>query len=133
MNLVALMWPRGRTSALTLAGAMGSSESALMVLKAFLRPWSSILEQSLVSRLVCCACRQLLDYWGEGVWARPVFWRMCCYFLSNGGQDRRTKDYTGLESAGLVVGPVVHAAVLVMATREPVANNEVVIWRYQSM
>lgn len=46
---------------------------------------------------------------------------------------RRTKDYAGLESAGLVVGPLVHGAVLVTATREPVANNEVVISRYRSI
>lgn len=103
------MWPRGSTSALTLAGAMGSNESALMVLKAFLRPQELYL--GAVVGVVCGRLRMsaAIGLLGRGCLGTSSVFVYVLLLLINCGRERRTEGsvYAGLESAGLVVGPLV--------------------------
>lgn len=58
--------------------------------------------------LVCCACRQLLDSLGEGVWARPVAFVYVLLLLINCGRDRRAEgSMLGSRARASVVGPLV--------------------------
>lgn len=108
MNRVAFMWPRGRTSAFTLAGAMGSNESALMVLKAFLRPQELYLGAvvGVVSGLLRMSAAAGLV--GRGCPGTPSVFAYVLLLLINCGRDRRTEgSMLGSRARASVVGPLV--------------------------